>query len=463
MTDEENLSPIDGDNLDLDSLRELSEADYQDDIKSGEIAAPKVASAKVSKAKVADDDDEARDDEAYEKEDKTLEQPDEEDSDAEEDSDSEADGEDDKKINTEEDEEADDAESGDDGDVDKESDSQADPSLTFIAVDGNGKSVAIPKEALIKIPVDGVEVEMTVQEAINKASGATNIERGNSELGRERAAFKAERAAYEADVAQANENAEFLYELAQSGNPEDFVQHFAMIKGVDPTQVMRNLVENTLKYAEQFAGMTPGEIKLHNENLQLKHLENVRSRRDSLAVAQAEAQAQQQRMEAEADVRLKAEGMTWDDFEGAVKSIRQIAAERGVSTGNVQVADIVQHATVLRHDAKLRKAIAVVDKTVLHNSQKLGEISRALWQDETLHLKRRMSDEEAVEFVQKALGKKSAKSLGESLSRKVERADKSGKTNSQTASSQRRKNNGYHDTLTLAEHRERMEQLEAED
>lgn len=424
---------IDGDRLDMNALRELSVQEYEQEFgKLEDKMPPKKAKAVVEDAEDAAEEDEIED--IFEDEEdgdekpakKAKAKPESEDVDA-----------DDSEEEVEDDE--------DDSDADDEDEPDTGKYLTAKSKDG--KSYKVPKDAVFEVKIDGKREQLTAQEIMDNASGNIHLAREHTNLGREKVKLKAEREEFERFANTTNENIEMLQDIAESGTPEDFAQYYGMMTGKNPEEVLRGLVERTVKYAEQFAVMTDRERELYNENRKHKFQQKLIERRESKATKQ---QAHERERVA-VDQALERVGLTPKDFLAAAELVKA-KLESGEITGKYSAMDIVGVAARMDRETRLVSAINAVDKSLLKDRDFVVRVAKAVASAEGL-TGERFSPKEAQILVRKYLATR-AKGLSESLSKKVDRHKKSGKTASKNANS--RNQEEYAGSLTLADHRQRI-------
>ncbi len=401
---------------DLDALRELSQEDYEDEFGEG--------SKGSSDGVIADDDDEGP---------ILKPEPKEEPKEAEE-----------------EDSEEEEKESDDEEEAEEEEKEAApvDDEDAIVAKGPNGAEIKVPREAVFEVTVNGQKVEMTLEEIRNRASGDLHIHQETSRLGRERQDLETKKAEWQKQIAAAEENLEIL----ANASPEEFFHHYAMMTNQSPAQVSRDFMEKALKHAAEFERMTPEQRALKDEAARVG-LERRRIEKERSAL---EAHREQQRQLQEVDQLLNSQGVGWDEFEVATKFL----AENAPANAHITPEVVVEQVFILRHYNKVVDAVRTVDENVLRDGNRLQQVYDSLARAESIS-RRAYTAAETQEFVREALGVKKKPSLSESLSTKVARAEQTGRTNSKTASSRKRKEeDSYADTLTLAEHRERISQLD---
>lgn len=407
----------DGERIDMDALREISVAEYD-----REYGAPKSEEAPAPKEKKAatppPEEEDTEEEEIYEEEKEEEE---------------EAEGEESEESEEEETQKADDE--TDEGDY-------------ILARAKNGRQVKVAKDATFEVKIDGKIENLTVQEVVNRASGAVAYDRKHTELGRERAALQQEKEKFEEYTQVTNDNLAALTELAQNGTPEDFVQYYGALMGKDPHSLLEGIIGNAIKYAEQFSQMTDREKMLYNENRKFKFSQNLQK-----ITQQREAKKQtDQKERAQVESRLSEEGLEMKDFLAAAQDVRQ-QIQAGKLKGTYSPLDIVEYASWLKTDSAVRDGIKAVNQSLLSDDEFVTKVSKAISRTQTLE-GGRMSPAEIRTFVKKAADAQK-KGISESLTRKAARHVKSGKTNSKLASSRNQEKNSG-EAITLAEHRERL-------
>lgn len=422
---------IDGDNLDMDALRDLSVTEYDK-----EFGAPNPQQEKPKKSvkaeAVIDDDKEEEKQEAAES--------------AEEAGDEKADGDEEEKED-----EGDGDEDGEEGEEEegeaKEEKEEDRPGKYAVAKSKDGKTYKVPKDAIIEVKVDGKIESLPLQEIMNRASGASNLDKKYREYAEKEKAHVEKVRAFEKQAEEANDNLKMIMNIAQNGTPEDLAQYYGLLTGQEPSKILQDLLERTISYADQFSQMTDRERDLYNENRKFKFQQELVKMKQGRE-AQTQALTQEK---AEVEQALKDRGLTMEDFFQTAHEIRG-RLEKGELQGKFSALDIVEMAAASRLDKNVKSAIRTVNKSLLFNSDFVKRISKAVAAAEAASGEG-FSVEEVQNLVRSVMEEKK-KGLSESLSRKVERHDRSGKTNSQNANSrnQRKSDEG----VTLRDHYDRI-------
>ena len=436
------VGKIDGDRLDIDDLRELSTQEYDREYGQTQITGEdtdengKTPSGKSKRPKPKPDGKlRAGADESSEHESSGDEEADIATDDADRDS-------------AEEDEEEDNVDVDSDDEDAGEGGADADGKKYLSGKTKDGKSYKIAKDAEVEIKVAGKLQSVTVQQLIDRASGAINVERENSELGRRRQKFEQEVQTWHQSMDEMNDNLAMINNIATNGTPEELVQYYGLLTNQDPAKLMEQMVGRMIKHAEQLENMTDREREMYSELQKRRFREGIaelHSKRNEKNQAHAKEKA-------EVESALKEDGLTWDDFFAAANDVKQKLAE-GKLSGKFSAMDIVEYASSLRYENSVKLAIKSVDKSLLYNGDFVDRITKVVALAEAKTGKK-VTPAEIQAVIRHEIGAKS-KGISESLSRKVDRAVKSGKTNSQLANS-RNQEKRTDEAVTLASHRERL-------
>lgn len=345
-------------------------------------------------------------------------------------------------------EESEDEESEDEEESDSEDESD---SKKFIVAKKGDKEIKIPKDAKFSVKVNGKMEELTAQEIVNKASGVVNIERETSRLGREKTQLQTEKTQWKQKVGTYQENLSFLNKLTEEGTLEDVCEFFGSISGKEPTAVLEDLMTRVEGYVKQFEGMTEREKQLYNENRRYKL-------KQSLAESRQQQTAKKTQQESEiAEVRkeLAGHGLSDDDWIAAAEEIQQKLRD-GELDAEMDAFEIVDYAVKKKVELNVKTAISSVSESASKDETFVKRVLKAVTTAEQLSGEK-FSPKELKQLVRSALDRRK-KSLSESLSRKVAKADRSGKTSSKNATSRKQGKSG---PINLSEHRAMLENEES--
>lgn len=316
-----------------------------------------------------------------------------------------------------------------------------------VAKDGE-KSLKIPKQALVDIKIDGKIESLPLKEVLNRASGAVHIEREASRIGRERKALEVERAEWREKAENTKQNMETLQELIQNAGPEEVAAYFAHLKGEDPNVMFNSIIQNALKYAEQFEGLTEREVQLLNENRKYKLDQFIASKRAKANEAKQAQEAEKRQMAEEAK-RRNVTSEDWNKYSAELlERMKSGELDREISSPK----DVFDYIDERKREMKVEAAIGGVQKSLLRDSEFKTRVAEAVVIIEATR-KRVMSPEEVKALVRHA-AELDKKALSDTLNQKASRAVKSGFATSQNGKSPKPKND--EGPLTLRDHWDKL-------
>lgn len=165
--------------------------------------------------------------------------------------------------------------------------------LTKDLEDGSSEEYAIPKDAKIRVKVDGVEQEVSIQDFANGISGQKAIAQKFSALNSEKQSFEQKTAAWTQSQQQARE-------LLDSGQTVEAVQAVAESMGYDPQALFTGLFEQITPILDQYAGLDEAARQQWVQELRHKRAEyQARSAQEELKRVQTyqEQQAKVQKVQ----------------------------------------------------------------------------------------------------------------------------------------------------------------------
>ena len=317
-----------------------------------------------------------------------------------------------------------------DDEVREEENVEQEPREVLKLKDGE-KELEIPKDAMVEVKVSGKLESMTLQEALNKASGAVHIERETSRLGRERKEF-------EDTITNMNQT---VAKLNEAADPFDFAATLAELQGKDPDEMYANLLQNVAKEVQRYQTMSPEQI---NAELHQKKLERKLSDYERKEATQRETQEKQASRE-EFHSSLTEQGIEVNEFEETLSDLA-LKAKNGEEMGfgldsidNPDENDIVDYILAKKLDDRVMSAVNSVNKDLGSQTEFINKVKKAVIQTEVLNGGKQLSPKEVSYVVQQAF-ELDNKALSESLSRKV---NDSRKTNSKLVNSEEQEEGGY--------------------
>lgn len=295
-----------------------------------------------------------------------------------------------------------------------------------IAVNFGGKEYEVPKDAEVSIQVNGKKEKITIQEALNRASGALHIERETSSLGRKKAELEKIETAHREKVQKIEADLTALRELE---DPYEICEYVAALQGKDSAKIFEEMVRKTADFLERRSRMTPEQIEIERENRRLKLWVKQRETQEK---QQQERQTQAQKQEA-LKQELESYGFSNEDFVNAIEEIREkLSAGEELDLGLDKDEPITKDTIIdylLRNDLnnRLETAVSSVNSQAKSDPKIMEKLFDAVVQAESLRGK--FTEADLKKFVTAALAQEK-KATSESLSRKAQLRPKSQPANS---------------------------------
>lgn len=309
---------------------------------------------------------------------------------------------------------SDDSDSDDSDDTEDTQPKKVDPENS-IKVKSGDKEFDVPKDGEVELKVNGKIEKMSLQEALNKASGNLHVERETAKLGRERKEFQATQETFKAEAAQVNANAEALLEMQ---DPYELCEYICELKGGDPEKLFEEMIANTMKHLDMYRGMTPRERELANENRKFKRAEKARNA--ELKTKQTEQQTIAKRTEVEET--LTSNGFTMEQFSNTIDELAD-TIRSGNQAGyglddleNPTEEDIINYMIAKDLDDRVISGIKNISPKLSTDVEFVNKVKSAILKTEVLHGK--MNPTEVQTFLNEAL-KLDNKALSENLNKKV--------------------------------------------
>lgn len=284
-----------------------------------------------------------------------------------------------------------------------------------IKIKAGDKEIAVPKDGEVEVKINGKVETMSLQEALNKASGNIHVERETARLGRERKEFHTEKETFHKEAAQVNANAEALLEMQ---DPYELCEYICELKGGDPEKLFEEMIANTLKHLEMYRGMTPRERQLANENRKFKRMEKARTAEKKTEETQQQLAAK--RVEVESS--LTESGFNMGDFNNTLSELHELiqsGKEAGYGFDDLESPteeDVINYMIAKDLDNRVISGIKALAPKLSADVEFVNKVKSAIIKTETLHGK--MSPTEVNTFLKEAL-KLDNKALSENLNKKV--------------------------------------------
>lgn len=144
--------------------------------------------------------------------------------------------------------------------VSKKEDEEAKESKKITLQDGKNK-VEIKPDSKVTIQVDGKPVEMTIQEAINKASGNVAVEKRFSELAVEKNKFKSEKGQYDSEKTELISKVSNFTKAVQNEDGLGAISALSELTGHNPVELRAHFKELVINDVKKYLAMSPEQQK----------------------------------------------------------------------------------------------------------------------------------------------------------------------------------------------------------
>lgn len=296
----------------------------------------------------------------------------------------------------------------------------------LITLKNGEKEVKVPKDAEVEIKINGKMEKMSLQEALNNASGQIHVSREIQRVQKREKDFENQKATFDERVQKVNANAQALLEIK---DPYELCEYICDLKGGDPDELFNEMLRTTAKYAQEYSKMSEREIQLERENRKYKRMQRQKEAETKVQQETTERTAREQNLKAQ----LEEESFTVDDYLSTIDEIIE-KRKKGEEVGygideneNPTEDDIIDYMIQRDLDVRVTEGITNVQEGMLEDEKFVERIKKAVLGTELLHGK--MSQAEVTKFVEAALDTDN-KALSESLREKAKKA-KSQKVNSQ--------------------------------
>ena len=290
----------------------------------------------------------------------------------------------------------------------------------------DGKEVKVPKDAEVELKIDGKKEKMTLQEALNQASGKIHVHRELNRVRERETKLETSISDFRAETAKVNANAEALLEIK---DPYELCEYICDLKGGDPDQMFQDMLRNTVEHYQRYSKMTETELQ---QDRKLRRYERMERQRNA-ELKQSEAVKASTQKEQQLVETLKEEGFEKEQFFSTLDELKQ-KADNGEELGfgldsieNPTEDDIIDYMAAKDLHDRVTNGVTKLSADLTSDTAFIEKAKQALLRYESLSGK--MNQAEVDSFVRQAL-ELDNKALSESLSRKAKKA-KSKPVNSQ--------------------------------
>lgn len=290
----------------------------------------------------------------------------------------------------------------------------------------DGKEVKVSKDAEVQIKVNGKTETISLQDALNKASGGIHVEREINRVKTREQNLEKSISEFREQTAQVNANAEALLEIK---DPYELCEYICDLKGGDPDELFNEMLRSTAEYAKKYSEMTPREIE---QDRKLRAYER-KERQEKARAASSEKAEARTKQETELKTRLEEHEYSMDHYLSTVDELvskAQNGEELGFGLDSIEKPsedDIVDYMIARDLHERVSESISGINDSLLEDTEFVERVKKAVLGVELLSGKMTQAE---VNSLAKAALDKDNKALSESLSKKAKSA-KSKKVSSQ--------------------------------
>lgn len=263
------------------------------------------------------------------------------------------------------------------------------------------KELEVASDALVTVKVDGKNVEVPVQEVINRYSQQKHLD----DLFRK---HKTERQEFESQRSKLTEVVNKSHELlAQKKDLKGFMEFMSENLGVDGQALYNDAVEKIRQVVEEESTLSPEERRL-------KHLEEenqyFRSKAEAAKAAQAET-ARLKQIETDVESVITGRGMQKAEFVQAYDALVQ----NGFKADEITPEQVGQYWDNYKLVETIESKLAQVDPEAAGNFDEVEKLANLAIQTDA-------SSEEIEEVINQLYGNTAAKKLSKKITKTMKRA-----------------------------------------
>lgn len=214
--------------------------------------------------------------------------------------------------------------------------------------------IEVPVDAKILKKIDGKEVEVTLEEALNQYAGKVAWEKRFNQLDKERKTFQTERSQIESVINK-------FVDLSKGTDPLKAVDFLVEINGGDPVSFRKQLRSQMAPQLKEFLELTPEQQKLketEEENGYYKRLHEERVKEQTFTKKQQEFQSKVEKM-------LEESGLDQDTFVETYKELAPLYKQvAGKDLEQEEPHKAVENVIKYRKEVELESSMTELVKNV---------------------------------------------------------------------------------------------------
>lgn len=247
----------------------------------------------------------------------------------------------------------------------------------------NDEELEIPEQAVIKVKVDGEELEVPISELRNNYSGKTSWERKFNDLAEDKKLFNEDKQTIERYVME-------FGELARKGDKIGAMQYLASLSGMDPLSFRKELRDQVLSEYKAMLEMDEHQRKAFELEEENKFLRESKES-DSLRSQREQEYLQAQQMVQQYQEALKIDNAQWE-------SAQQELIEMGNSAEEITPQTIGEYIYATQTYENASSVLNEVSEDLAANEEIVEEMFNIIAQNPSF------TREDLIEIVQDTFG-----------------------------------------------------------
>ncbi len=280
---------------------------------------------------------------------------------------------------------------------------------TLAIQNGDDKS-EIRMDATVSMKVDGKDVEMTMQEVVNAASGNQAVDKRFSELSTEKSLFKGEQASFNVERDDLVNKISSFSDAVQKNDAVGAINALALLSGSNPVELRHNFKNLLLEQAKAYIEMSPEQQVLFDNQ---QEVEYHRQESESL---RSQNESQQSNVELENSLlRFQAKHGVND---AALVVLYDEAEAKSVELNNAE--DFERFHSGQLTQTRSSELLSSVDPSLSSNEEALSIVSDYITKNPGI------SDEDVVDIIKQTLDDENSETSDKenSLSNKIQKKQK---------------------------------------
>lgn len=260
------------------------------------------------------------------------------------------------------------------------------------------QTLDIAADAMVPVKIDGKTTHVPLQEAINRYSQQSHLDKVYN-------TYKAEKQSFESERESISKALNKSYDLlVNQKDLRGFMEHFGEALGLDAQRLYDDAVTKIKAQAEELSALTPEERKLRELEEENKYY---RSRMDAKKQEVEQAKSMQQ-LESQVTKVLESNGMTKEDLVNSWDELVELGYEK----------ESITPEFIAKYHGN-RKKISFIEETLKGISPELASDQSVIEELATNAITLDASQEEILEAIKELYGDDSVQKLNKKINRSM--------------------------------------------